>query len=231
MPLLSVTSTGVLAVKSERNPLTCCHHHHQLGTSLSIAEPRTPTENVIRGTLFSLIALPIGVAIFVVVWNLGFIASIVSVATALLTVFLYRLGAGGVISRVGALCVTAVVIVTVGLSILAGIVSEVAIYVGEEAGVSPFEAITLPGFWDFFTEVTSDPAYQESVLPSVGIAILFAGLGVFGTLRKAFTQQSEAEVAPAAYAPYVPITPAVSTEAPATAVESDNASEPKAPTV
>ena len=51
---------------------------------MSTLEPRTPEENVVRGTLFALLAIPAGVIVFVFIWNLGFIASIVGAVIILL---------------------------------------------------------------------------------------------------------------------------------------------------
>ena len=52
------------------------------------------TENVGRGVLFSLLAIPVGVAAAVLIWQLGFIASITSFAIAAGAAWLYTRGAG-----------------------------------------------------------------------------------------------------------------------------------------
>jgi len=192
-------------------------------------EPRTPEENIVRGTLFSLLAIPVGVIVFVFIWNLGFIASIVSFGTAWLAVFLYRLGAGGIISRIGAFCITGVVVVAVGLSIFAGLVSDVAIGVGRVADISPFVALTMPEFWQIFNEAIGDSEAMGSVALPIVLAIVFAALGVFNTLRGIFRAQDAAPVAPAAaQAPWPQQAPAAEWQQPA---QIDEPRDPKAPNV
>lgn len=144
-----------------------------------------PIENVARGTIFALVAIPVGVALWVIIWSFGFIASIVGFAVAWLAVTLYRFGAGGVISRTGAVRVIAVTVITMLLAIFGGLVSDVAIGLGEAWQLSPVSVIFEPGFWDFFSLYINDFEVQKSLLPSVGIGLLFAAIGCFGTLRRA----------------------------------------------
>ena len=77
-----------------------------------------PPENVTRGLLFSLIALPLGVILFVIIWNLGYVASIVGFAIAFAAFFLYKKGSGGRISVRGALLVGAVTLVTLAIAFI-----------------------------------------------------------------------------------------------------------------
>ncbi|MES1169149.1 MAG: hypothetical protein ABUL47_00505, partial [Leifsonia sp.] len=72
------------------------------------SEPMSlPSENLQRGVIFALIALPAGVIAWDLLWSFGFIASIVSFGIAYLAARLYRFGSGGRISRSGAIAVAA----------------------------------------------------------------------------------------------------------------------------
>lgn len=154
--------------------------------SYSPDQPPQPTEDVGRGTLLALLAVPAGIIVWVLVWSIGFIVSIISFGVAYLAVFLYRLGSGGTISRPGAIRVTIITLATVVLSIIAGIVSDVAISIGRIAKISPFEALLMPQFGEVFGTYIGDPAVIGGLAPSILIAIAFGVLGCFGILRGAF---------------------------------------------
>ncbi|MEO7016604.1 MAG: hypothetical protein ABI130_05820 [Leifsonia sp.] len=47
---------------------------------------------MIRGIALSLLVMPVGVVLWVLIWNVGFIASIVSYGVAFAEVWLYRSG-------------------------------------------------------------------------------------------------------------------------------------------
>jgi hypothetical protein len=169
-----------------------------------------PPENLTRGTLLALIVVPVGITVWVIVWNIGIIASIVSFGIAWGAVQLYRLGSGGAVSRIGAIIVSVITLVTVGLAIFAGIVSEAAIALGEGAGVGPVDALMSAEFWPYFNYVLALPEVQAQLLPKVLIAIGFGALGCFSTLRNVLRATSANEAAQAqasAPAEYKPITP------------------------
>lgn len=154
------------------------------------AESHSPaTERVLRGTLLALLVVPVGVALWVVIWNLGYVSAIVAFLIALGAAFLYKLGAGGTISKRGALIVTGIVVIAVLLSFYAGMVSDYANFIAVEAGIGPFEALSLPMFWSAFN--ADLPLVIEAYLPDFGLALLFGALGAFSVLRSAFKSASE----------------------------------------
>lgn len=156
-----------------------------------------PVENIPRGTIFTLIVIPLGIIAWVLLWNIGFIASIVSYGVAFLAVFLYQKGSGGPVSRTGAIRVTIVVIVTVLLSLFAGIVSDIANFLAKADGTDAFTAFMGPDFWATVQLNLSDSEVIQSYLPQIGIALAFAALGCYSTLRRAFRATSAAAVAAA----------------------------------
>ena len=157
-----------------------------------------PAENVLRGTLLSLLVVPVGIVVWLIIWNIGFIASIVSFGVAMLAVVLYRVGAGGVIGRAGAVSITLVTLVTVTLAIFVGLVSDVANLVASELGMSPYDAVIQPGFWPLFQDIMfvqggiSENGLQLAIAFGLGL------LGCFSVLRSAFTATAP-EPAPSPY--------------------------------
>jgi asparagine N-glycosylation enzyme membrane subunit Stt3 len=162
-------------------------------------EPVAAVENVRRGTLFALIAIPVGVAAWMVIWGLGFIAALVAALVAFLAVRLYVAGAKG-FSRVGAVVVLLVTVVTLLLAFFGGVVLDAAVGLGEATGLGTWGAFTHAEFWPTFWEIAPEaaPDYTRDLLLALG----FGALGSFVTLRAAFAAAREggAVAAPAAEA-------------------------------
>ncbi|WP_202627620.1 hypothetical protein [Cellulomonas sp. APG4] len=179
--------------------------------------PAEPRENVGRGALVALLTVPAGVAVWVLVWGMGFIASIVGFGVAFLALRLYVWGAGR-ISRVGALVVLAVTVVTLLLAFFGGIVYDAAHGIGQVSGLGTWAAFTHAEFWPTFSTLL--PEALPEYLPDFGLASAFGALGAFTTLRSAFAAAEAAT--PTAYpAPAAPVAEAPAPAAPVT--------EPSAP--
>lgn len=159
------------------------------------AQPTTPAENLVRGALFALIAIPAGVIVFDILWNIGFIASIVTYGTAVLAVWLYRKGAGGIMTRNGVWVIVGILVVTVVLSFIVALLSEFTLAVVKETGLSPTAVLANPDFGRVFNLAL--PELLKSDALYFGLAILFAGLGAFRTIRRAFQFSRLHDAAPA----------------------------------
>lgn len=180
----------------------------ELNPSTRPVEPPAvvPTGNLGRGTLFALATIPVGVVAWVLLWGMGFIASIVAALVAFLAVRLYVLGAGR-LSRPGALVVLAVTVVTLALAFVGGIAWDAATAVGEESGTGTWGLLVDPEFWSWFWAILPDalPEYGTDIAWAAG----FGALGSFTTLRGAFAgSQEPAPTAPDADEPATPGAPA-----------------------
>jgi hypothetical protein len=154
--------------------------------------PVLPPENFVRGTLLALLAIPAGIIVFVLVWNLGFVSAIVGFAVAFAASFLYRFGSGGRVSIRGAIVVTAITVGTLVLAFLIAIASDISQIRHESLLESLFGPYLLP-------------AVGANGLSFV-LAIVFGLLGCFSVLRAAF-QQARAETAPPTLPPAAPPVP------------------------
>ena len=172
-------------------------------------QPAQPHEDVNRGTVVALLTIPAGIIVFVLVWSIGFIASAVTLGVAYLARFLYVLGSGGVISRVGAIRVTFITIATVLLSIVAGLIADVAIGISLVSSLSPIEALTDPRFSQVFNGYLTESDPQFSPWPRILIALAFGALGCFSLLRATLRATAAPVVNPATGQPWSqsPITP------------------------
>lgn len=143
-----------------------------------------PSENVQRGVIFAMLALPVGVLAWDILWGVGFVASIVAFGVAYLAVRLYRFGSGGRISRNGAIAIAAITIGTLVIAFISGFAVEFVGQYSRISGASIPESLVSSQFWGIvFTAMTSSQA-----LISLLLAAAFGALGCFSILRGAFRQ-------------------------------------------
>jgi hypothetical protein len=158
-----------------------------------------PPENVQRGTIFTLLVIPAGIIVWLLIWSIGWIASIVAFGVAIGALRLYRWGSGGRVGRVGATTVTVVTIVTLLLSFVSGMVMDIGRVFTRQQGVGWVEALTSGDFWRVFS--SSVNAGFGSVAGSFALALLFGVLGCFSVLRAVFAQAQAESALPLATPP------------------------------
>jgi len=151
-----------------------------------------PSENVQRGVIFALIALPLGVIAWDILWGFGFVASIVSFGVAYLAARLYRFGSGGRVTRPGAIAIAAITIGTLIIAFISGFAVDLVGEYSRITGASIPESLVSPRFWSIVFAAMAAPRSLISLL----LAAAFGALGCFGILRGAF-RQSAAQPAPA----------------------------------
>ncbi len=152
------------------------------GHGALLAPAATLSERTIRGILLSLVVIPVGVVAWVLLWNAGFIASIVSFGVAFAAVWLYRVGSSRArVTRLAFWSLIGVIAVTVFLSFLAGIFADVV----TATGVTWNEALTNPAFWaTYWDNIFNNPTMWNAYAPQLLLALAFAALGCFGTIRR-----------------------------------------------
>ena len=145
-------------------------------------QPFTQAERVGRGIALALLIIPAGVIVWTVLWNIGFIASIVTWGVAIGAVWLYRVGSKARVTRGAFWGIIAIVAVTIVLSLLAGIFADLVAVLKIPLG----DALTDGRVWSLFWDnLFTNGDMWQSYLPSVLLALLFAVLGCFTTLRRA----------------------------------------------
>lgn len=152
----------------------------QPGPAGSLPPGAVPPEHVVRGLLLSLLVIPVGATLWVLLWNLGFIASIVAFAIAWGATWLYRRGSGGRITRASFWALLGVVVVAVAVCFLATLASDLV----PEIGLPVLTALTTADFWAvYWDNVFNNPQLWASYAPDLLMSVLFAGIGCFGTFR------------------------------------------------
>lgn len=193
----------------------------------SAFDDQPPAEDIARGTVFAAAAIPAGVIVWVVLWQFGFIASIVGFGVAYLAMFLYRFGAG-VVGRQGAIRVTVVTVLTLVLAFFGGVVSDVLGVWTADTGESAVSALVSPDFWNGFQVIMGLDGVLASYVPDFALAMLFGLLGCFSVLRSAFRSTAAAPSAsPYDQAPlFPPADPPAAPPAPPAAPEADTTKQP-----
>ncbi|MBO1738928.1 hypothetical protein [Leifsonia sp. TF02-11] len=143
--------------------------------------PYSEGERVGRGIALALLVIPVGVVVWTLLWQIGFIASIVSWGVAIAAIWLYRRGSKARVTPAAAGGIIAIVVVTVVLSLLAGMFTDLV----SAIQVPLQDAITDPKVWGLFVDnLLSNGEMWQAYLPQVLIALVFAFLGCFTTLRR-----------------------------------------------
>jgi len=138
------------------------------------AKPRT--ENVGRGLLLALVAVIGGCVLAAVVYHLGYVASIVSLAMGVAGVFLYSKGAGSP-PRKGAVALVALLVAGILLAWVCQVATELYLYYVDRTGSSEGAlqyAVTGALSLDLF----------KATLGDFLIYVAFGALGIFGVARQ-----------------------------------------------
>ena len=145
--------------------------------------PAAPREDVGRGTIFALAALPIGVILWMVIWSLGWMSSLVTFAAAFMAAKFYVLGAGA-LSRKGVWIVAGVTVVTALLSFVGGVWLDAVQFLGRE----PLAMVLDSEPWALMADnFAYNPEFVGGYMKDFLLALLFGALGCFFTLRQMFT--------------------------------------------
>lgn len=142
--------------------------------------PVLPTprgEDVVRGLIFAIPAIIGGAALSALIWKLGFMASMSSYLLAAGAVFLYAKGSGGQIMR-GIAPLILLIIVGVVVAFFACVAVDLNTVYSKYAAVAPVSRSSF----------ILDNLFRGEVLKNygkeIGFFALFAGLGIFSTLRR-----------------------------------------------
>lgn len=152
-------------------------------------------ENVTRGWMLSLLAIPAGIALWVLIWSFGFMASFVAFAIAWLAVYLYVYGAKAPVSRRSAPVLIGVIVVGVVLAFLAGMAVDAALAFVEGTDVGQWAALTMGEFWEFyFINLSSNGEMWAAYGVDIAIAVVFGVLGCYSIVAELLKPEQPAAV-------------------------------------
>ncbi|WP_223690335.1 hypothetical protein [Leifsonia poae] len=155
-------------------------HDDDAGTGALLAPMLPESERVIRGLALALLVIPVGMVLWALLWNIGFIASIVSYGVAFGAVWLYRIGSKARVTRAAFWALLGIIVVTVVLSLLAGIFTDAARFVD----IPLTQALTDPEFWGLYWQnIFTNAQLWSTYLPQILLALAFGALGCYRTIR------------------------------------------------
>jgi hypothetical protein len=138
-----------------------------------------PRERVFRGLAAASVAVVLGVALTVIIWRWGFIASITSLAIAYGAAFLYTMAAG-TNARRGLAPLILLILIGVAASFFGVVISDL---------IDAYDELNLAGTVDksqFIRDNVFEPELLKSYGKDLAWFIGFAALGIFGTIRQLF---------------------------------------------
>lgn len=142
--------------------------------------------NYHKGAFFALGGPAVGIILWVIIWQLGFIASTVAFVMAWLTIWLYKKGAGGVDKKSLEIIIPYIVIGLV-LAFIAVFSLDSAYYAQNEVDGLKGQAIgsilTSASFWSFNFNSLLSPYDVGQYAIEIIISVAFGIFGTYGTIK------------------------------------------------
>ncbi len=139
----------------------------------------TKQPRVGRGLLFALAAIPLGIVIWVVIWELGYVASLASFVIAGAALWLYEKGAGAEPSRKAGVGLVGIFIGGVVLAFLAGMVVDGWMYYNGKDGQQLGSSVELSTGQklQYIVEDMQQPKLWEGYSNDILLTLLFTAIG------------------------------------------------------
>ncbi len=144
-----------------------------------------------RGITLAWLSIPVGVVVWDLLWNYGFMASIVSYGIAYVAIKLYQMGAGAPPDRSAAKTLLAIIAIGVVLSFMSGMAMDAHLSYAEDTPATALQAYTSSDFWSFFLGNLAYADIWGSYFVDILIAVAFAFLGCFGIVRDLLQPQAQ----------------------------------------
>lgn len=153
----------------------------------------TNQSHITRGLLLASLVIPVGIALWVILWQYGFIASIVAFGIAYAAVWLYKKGAGDT-TRTAAPYLIALIVLAVVLAFLGGMVSDAwYVYSQDLEGAQGFFSAEFIDF--FMANITTAELWQGYAFDLL-VSVVFAALGASGVIRDLYKQDQPTKPQP-----------------------------------
>lgn len=153
----------------------------------------TQNSYVTRGRLLSLLVIPAGIALWVLLWKAGFMASLVSFGIAYGALWLFQFGAKMQPTRSDAYFLIGVILAGVILSFLGGMVSDAWVAWSEEFGET--SSFFSGEFWSFVMDNFSSSELWGAYMIDILLSLLFAALGTGGMIKDLLSPASDEKLA------------------------------------
>jgi hypothetical protein len=142
--------------------------------------------NMKRGLLFASAVTPAGIIAWVVLWQMGFIASLVAFGVAYGATWLYKKGSGEQKISKAAYPLLALIIATIVLAFLAGMISDGwSVYSSDGHG-----DFWSADFWSFIAANFSSGDLWSQYLGDIFMSLVFGAIGAGGVIMELARKQN-----------------------------------------
>lgn len=152
--------------------------------------PVTPVKpKYMRGALFSFGGVAAGVALWLIIWEMNFIASLAAYVMALLIIKLFRKGAGDV-DRTGVYIILGMIVLGLLLSFYASFTADSLAYLmqhskdAQDAGT--VSLLTNSNFWSYNNQSLTNSQVLGQYTSSLIFAVVLAVWGVYSDVKTLF---------------------------------------------
>lgn len=161
-------------------------------TSITEATAQKPISKSQRrkGLLVAGLAIPAGIIAWDILWNFGFIASIVSYGIAWAAIKLYTKGSSSAPDKEVAKILLGIIILGVTLSFLSGMAMDAQLSYSDQMHVSAIQAYTRGDFWIFYLTNLSYTDIWSQYVGDILVSLVFATLGSYGIVKDLFIQNT-----------------------------------------
>ncbi|HSE61734.1 MAG TPA: hypothetical protein VLA88_05585 [Candidatus Saccharimonadales bacterium] len=143
-----------------------------------------------RGAFFALLGPVVGVAAWVLLWQVNVVAAISAFLLAWLTVKMYKLGAGGLDAKALHVILPYIAIGAL-VAFLGGMAADgLRVYAENNPGADQnwFALLGTTDFWNFMWLSAADSAFWQGYGTDIIISIAFIALGTYVGVREAVMQ-------------------------------------------
>ncbi len=145
-----------------------------------------------RGVAYALLAIPLAVVSWMLLWQLGIMSSFVVFGATIVAVLLYRYGSRGELTASGVVAIALIVVAAVAVSLVFSFLADAAALfpLSEVEGsvyARVFDAVGNPEFGPWFTESWwPSSTVWEAWIPNLILAVLYLLIGLVPTLTLAW---------------------------------------------
>jgi hypothetical protein len=136
----------------------------------------TRRARAVVGSLLAPLAVPIGVAGWLLIWQFGYMATLVGLGTAVIAVGLYRLGAGRAPGPITGWLIAAIVLVTLAAGAIAGHAVRMLPVYTRQRDLTVGQAVGTTDFWDAVLRALTVGDAVPIVAAAFGVGVVCAGV-------------------------------------------------------
>jgi hypothetical protein len=160
-----------------------------LTTKTTIQKPISKSQRR-KGILVASLAIPVGIIAWDILWNFGFIASVISYGIAWAAIKLYTKSTSARPDKEVAKILLGIIVLGVVLSFLSGMAMDAQLSYSDQMHISAIQAFTRGDFWIFYLTNLGYGDIWSQYVGDIIVSLVFAALGSYGIVKDLFIQNT-----------------------------------------